>query len=98
MRISKGVEGAPPIAPSPSHTSPSNAPLIFIRLLLLLIEAPGRYDSRNRNLPATHQSGGYVSAGFPACETNWVSSYKQPNSHSCDHLHVSEPEILLLKT
>ena len=60
--------------------------------------APGRYDSRDRSFQATHQRGGCDSSGFPAYETNWVSSYKQPNSHSCDHLHVSEPEILLLKT
>ena len=59
---------------------------------------PGRYDNRDRNLQATPKSDGCDSSGFPACETNWVSSYKQPNSHSCDHLHVSEPEILLLKT
>ena len=56
------------------------------------------WNNLHQNPLATPKSGGYVSAAFPACEANWVSSYKQPNSHSCDHLHVSEPEILLLKT
>lgn len=60
--------------------------------------AHGPWHNHNLILQATHQSGGFGSFGFPACETNWVSSYKQPNSHSCDHLHVSELEILLLDT
>lgn len=36
--------------------------------------------------------------GFPACGNKPVSCCKLHNNHSCDHLHVLESEILLLKT
>ena len=59
---------------------------------------PGRYDNRDRSLQATPKNGGCGSSGFPACGNKPVSCCKLPNNHSCDHLHVLESEILLLKT
>lgn len=59
---------------------------------------PGRYDNRDRSLQATPKNGGCGSSGFPACGNKPVSCCKLHNNHSCDHLHVLESEILLLKT
>ena len=85
----------------PSHLPYSSSFKLFSYIpppFLAYHKARGLWNKLYQILQATPKNGDCGSSGFPACETNWVSSYKQPNSHSCDHLHVSEPEILLLKT
>lgn len=83
--------------------------LIFLKLYLKLFsyiplpssayhKVPGLWNNLYQILQATPKNGGCGSSGFPACGNKPVSCCKLHNNHSCDHLHVLEFEILLLKT